>query len=65
MQYHIPKTVLALGGRLKKKKNVALRLAQTNSSTGSRSMFELERTDTGATKIGIFTLRGKNDKLPQ
>jgi hypothetical protein len=65
MQYHIPKMVLALGGRFKKEKNVNLRLAQTNSSSWSRSMFELERTDTGATKIGIFTLRGKSDDLPQ
>lgn len=65
MQYRISKTVLILGKRLKKEKNVELQPVKTNSSSWSKSMFELERTETGATKIGVFTMRGKNDDLPQ
>jgi hypothetical protein len=66
MQYHIPKTVLSLGRRLKRERNVGLQSTNTNSSSsGTKSMFELERTETGATKIGRFILRGKNDDLPQ
>jgi hypothetical protein len=66
MQYHIPKKVLSLGKRLKREKSPDLEPANTNSSSsGTKSMFELERTETGATKIGRFVLRGKNDDLPQ
>lgn len=66
MQYHIPKKVFTFGKRLKKEKSAELGLTPTNySESGSKSMFELERTSTGATKIWIFTLRGKKDDLPQ
>jgi hypothetical protein len=66
MQYPIPKTVLSLGKRLKREKSTDLQPANSNSSSsGIKSMFELERTETGATKIGRFVLRGKNDDLPQ
>jgi hypothetical protein len=65
MQYHIPKTMLSLGKRLKKEKSRELQETKTSSSSGTKSMFELERTKTGGTKIGRFVLRGKNDNLPQ
>jgi hypothetical protein len=66
MQYHIPKMVSSLGNLLKKGKSTDLQSTNTNtSSSGTKSMFELERTDTGTTKIGRFILRGKNDDLPQ
>jgi hypothetical protein len=66
MQFHILKTVSSLGKRLKKEKSADLEFTNTNSSySRTKSMFELERTETGATKIGRFVLRGKNDNLPQ
>ena len=66
MQFHIPKMVSSLGKGLKKEKSADLKPAKTNSSSsGTKSMFELERTETGGTKIGRFVLRGKNDELPQ
>lgn len=65
MQYHLPKAVLDLGKRVKKEKSPELRQVKTNSSLGSKFMFELERTETGGTKVGRFVLRGKNDDLPQ
>jgi hypothetical protein len=66
MQYDIPKKVLSLDKWLKREKSPDLEPANTNSSSsGTKSMFELERTETGATKIGRFVLRGKNDDLPQ
>jgi hypothetical protein len=65
MQYHIPKRVMSLGKRFKKEKGPELREVKTSSSSATRSLFEIERTETGGTKIGRFVLRGKNDNLPQ